>query len=49
LQELIAGENVCEKYNLDLKGDGYPEYEIRKINNKFSGDGSLYDFYFDRE
>jgi dynein heavy chain len=49
IQELIAGEDIVEKYSLDPKGDGYPDYEMHKISNKFPGDGSLYDFFFDRD
>jgi dynein heavy chain len=49
LQELIAGEDVVEKYGLDPKGDGYPDYEMHKIPNKFPGDGSLYECFFDRD
>lgn len=49
IQELIAGEDIVEKYGLDPKGDGYPDYEMHKISNKFNGEGSLFDSFFDRD
>jgi hypothetical protein len=49
LQELIQSEDVCEKYNLDPKGDGYPDYEMHKISNKTPGDCSLFDIFFERD
>jgi len=49
LQELINGEDVREKYSLDMGPDGAEKYPAMKIATKIGEMKSLYDLYFDME
>jgi hypothetical protein len=41
---MLAGENVNEKYKLDL-----PNFEVKKIPVKLGDYKSLFDIYFDKD
>lgn len=47
LQELLIGDNMIEKYNLDMG----PDYKVdpMKVPNKIGDFKSLFDLYFDQE
>lgn len=47
LQELINGEDVREKYDLDLGPDGKENYPAMKIPTKLGEYKSLFDLHFD--
>jgi len=47
LQDLINGEDVREKYNLDMGPDGAENYPATKIPNKIGDYKSLFDMSFD--
>jgi hypothetical protein len=47
LQELINGEDVREKYSLDLGPDGKENYPPMKIPTKLGEYKSLFDVHFD--
>jgi len=49
LQELINGEDVREKYSLDLGPDGKENYPPMKIPTKLGEYKSLFDLHFDQE
>jgi len=48
-KELINGDDVITKYNIDLGKDTKEKYPIVKIPNKLSDYDSLFDMYFDME
>lgn len=43
-QEILAGENVNDKYKLDI-----PSFEVKKVPVKLGEYKSLFDLYFDKE
>jgi dynein heavy chain len=49
LQDMINGEDVREKYNVDMGPDGAENYPAMKIPNKIGEMKSLYDMYFDMD
>lgn len=49
LQELINGEDVIEKYNIDLVNAQLPQHEIRKLPHKLGDIKSMYDCFFERD
>ena len=49
MKDLIAGESVIEKYNIDMGKDGKENYPATKIPNKMGDFESVFDMYFDQE
>ena len=48
LKDLINGEDVVIKYNIDMGPDAFEKYPATKFPNKLGGDvGCLFDVYFD--
>jgi hypothetical protein len=47
LQDLINGEDVVEKYTMDMGPDGKENYPAWKIPTKMGEYKSLFDMYFD--
>jgi len=49
MQELINGDDVIEKYNIDLLNAGCTVHEIRKIPNKLGEAKGMFDSFFERD
>jgi hypothetical protein len=49
MQEFIEGEDVIEKYNLDLVNSGYPQHEMRKMPHKINKGDSVFAVFFERD
>jgi hypothetical protein len=49
MQEFIEGEDVIEKYNLDLVNNGYPQHEMRKMPHKMNKGDSVFSIFFERD
>jgi hypothetical protein len=47
---MVNGEDIIEKYKIDLPNAGLPAHEIRKITNKL-GEGvkNMFDLFFERD
>jgi hypothetical protein len=47
--ELVNGEDVIEKYKIDLVNSGLPAHDIRKLPHRLGEVKSLYDWFFERD